>query len=154
MPILKAFNEYQLGIYEQALFSYYKPELNTQLQCKFLFLNWFKGQSTEMSQYLGSVESIMKINSVNQNKFDFSLYYELCKTRNILPKVNDRWLEWFVGYSEQRGYFNTYYKRQSYTFFNNSFEFLNYIKENLILESTIISRSNNKKMFYISNSYD
>lgn len=41
IPIFKAFNEYQLGIYEQALFNYYKPQLNSQLQCKFTFLTWF-----------------------------------------------------------------------------------------------------------------
>lgn len=53
------------------------------------------------------------------------------------------------GYTEQRGNFNVYYKRKSFTFFSNSLEFINYIKDSLNLEGSIIRRESNKNMLYL-----
>ena len=68
---------------------------------------------------------------------------------NTFNKVDDKWLEWFIGYTEQRGNFNVYYKRKSFTFFSNSLEFLSYIKNSLNLEGSIITRESNKSMLYL-----
>lgn len=154
LTILKAFNEYQLGSYEQALFTHYKPGLNTNLVSKFLFLNYTPGSSADLMQYLGSNQShdIINLIDLNKKEFDFTLYYDLCLSRNSKSKADNGWLEWFVGYTEQRGNFNVYFKRKSITFFSNSIEFLNYIKENLNLEGSVIE--SNKSMLYLTSVRD
>lgn len=43
--ILRAFTEYQVRIYEQALFNFYKPKLNGGYLVNFSFLNWQEGAS-------------------------------------------------------------------------------------------------------------
>jgi hypothetical protein len=41
--ILQSFSEFQAGIYEQALLSYYKPGLNKNVITYFNFINWISG---------------------------------------------------------------------------------------------------------------
>lgn len=50
--ILRAFTEYQVRIYEQALFNQFKPRLNGGHLVNFSFLNWEPGKSVVMSDGL------------------------------------------------------------------------------------------------------
>jgi hypothetical protein len=54
--ILKAFTEFKLGLYEQALISFYNPGLNTTKIISFSFLNWSYGttKSSTFNFFLNS----------------------------------------------------------------------------------------------------
>lgn len=81
LNILQAFNEFKMGIYEQALLYYYKPGLNTTYVTQFNFTNWKPGYSNFTNHYfdLQHVPEVMK--SVNSDTFSFSLYYDYCKVK-------------------------------------------------------------------------
>lgn len=163
--ILQSFTEFKLGLYEQALISYYNPGLNITKLVNFIFINWKSG-NVKSSRFISffetysGKEAYLKIStsilsSANKqtskkaatgnptlcvlpegldqsNKFNFSLYYELCKFRNIKP-MDIAELEWFVGFIERRCNESTRYDIKALTLLSKNKEFLFYVKNKLEL---------------------
>lgn len=141
--ILKSFSEYR--IYEQALFSYYKPGLNTSYTTQFNFLNWKPGYSAkEIPAYITSPDFLKHKELFLANKvpgtLDFTLYKNLCTHYNMVP-ADDSWLEWFTGFIEERGIFNKYYKKNAITIQISNESALKEIRDTLQLTTDIKLRT-------------
>lgn len=146
--ILQSFTEFKLGIYEQALISHYKPGLNKAKLIQFTFNNWVPGtvKSNRFISFFSSVSGkeiydkfissrLATIENEAGNtmirpgsgtKFNFLLYYELCKHRNINPMEQFE-LEWLVGYIERKGIEDERYDTKSLTLSSKNQDFLLFI---------------------------
>lgn len=140
--ILRAFTEFKLGIYEQALFTHYAPGLNSQAT-GFHFIKWYPGyvQITAGDSFFADSATHELINTLNPTGFDFTLYRSLMMSRDKVA-VDNNWLEWFVGFIEKRGHLHTQYHTNYLVLRSEYLSFLEHIKDQLGLTSQIIPSKN------------
>lgn len=152
--ILKAFSEYRLGISEQAMFNYFNPGLNVDKTTMFTFYNWIKGYSdtNDTTKFIGSPESLDLI-KVNHSGFNFDLHHALSHHRNVIS-VDQEWLEWFVGFCDQRPVHGNYFRNKAFFINSQNEHFLDYIKQCLQLNAPVKSRGISKSALGIYNSKD
>ena len=153
--ILQAFSEFKAGIIEQAFFSFYKPGLNKTHLTRFNFLNWRPGLYSKIVaySYFNQPSSIQKLSNINLDKFDFSVYFELCAFLNIEPMTQE-WLEWFVGFIERRGKSQSHFHTNNLKLGMKDKEFLFYLKSMLSLTSSPFFREKVGYQLDLGNQYD
>ena len=139
--ILQAFTEYKLALYEQALITYYKPQLNSS-DVNFNFLHWFPGYARPnvAYSYFNVFDTKNLMESIKDGpKFDFSLYHNYTTERGIKPLDHD-WLVWFIGFCERRANYASFGHTNQLIMAMKELDFLNYISDQLNLRSRPIVR--------------
>lgn len=151
--ILKAFTEFKLGLYEQALFDYYKPGLNTTYVTNYNYSNWSPNfvpilrSDSYFNHY--SVKELMNIVPSETSQFVFPLYYDLMDNRGELG-LDQHWLEWFVGFCERRAHYHSFGHTNALSFQMKELDFLVYLKESLQLGSNPFVRAKSGHQLLIS----
>jgi NADH-ubiquinone oxidoreductase chain 3 len=153
--ILQSFSEFQAGIYEQALLSYYKPGLNKNVITYFNFINWISGFyiKKDFESYLSLPKAQFIMNYKNLHRFNFDLYFDLCNFRNIIPMTQE-WLEWFTGFIERRANIHSQYHTKSIKLSMTDKNFLIYIKNMLNLTANPFTREKVGYQIQIGNLLD
>jgi hypothetical protein len=160
--ILKSFTEFKCAIYEQSLISYYQPNLNTSNIINFTFNNWSIGYKKaefisffETELPIGNGKDLYKrLFNLKKNRFNFELYYELCKYKNIkTPFATQSDLEWLVGFIEKRCTGLNRFDTESLMLSSKNLKFLKYISDmlNLIVKPNLNGSKNAYQLKFANN---